>query len=126
MTSRVLIVEDDAGIREAIAAVLADAGIPSSQVANGLEALELLGRDASPPDLILLDIMMPVMDGWTFRAKQREDPRLASIPVVIFTAHASARDVAEKMGAAAFLKKPVDLEALLATVRRLGGGAATA
>ena len=117
---RVLIVEDDADVREAIVSAVEDQKIPCLQAANGLEALELLERETPPPDVILLDVMMPVMDGWGFRARQQATPRLASIPVVVLTAHASARETAEKMDAAGFLRKPVDLDLPIDTIRRLG------
>jgi CheY-like chemotaxis protein len=124
MSGRVLIVEDDPGIREALADVLADCDMTTLLAANGLEALKVLEREALP-DVILLDIMMPVMNGWDFRAKQRMTPRLASIPVIVLTANATAQDWAERMDAAAFLKKPVDLETLIDTIRRCGKPAAS-
>lgn len=72
--------------------------------------------------LILLDMMMPEMDGWQFRDAQLADPALRSIPVVVVTAHNDAADIADEIGAAAFLRKPVGFEALLTTIRRAADG----
>lgn len=114
----ILVVDDDAAIREALEAVLEDEGYQVRGVANGREALALLRADAGTPALILLDLMMPVMSGWAFRAEQQDDPALASIPVVILSAD---RDVAAKAAAlqvADSLAKPVNLTHLLTTVSR--------
>ena len=113
----VMIVEDDIDVRESLADVLEDSDYRPLGVANGKEALERLRATPGKPCLILLDIMMPVMDGWQFRAIQRSDPELAGIPVVVLTAHVDLKQ-ADALGAAACLKKPVRLDALLATVER--------
>ncbi len=113
----VLIVEDDEDVREAIVEVLRDSRIRAVGACNGREALDRL-RSGDKPCLILLDVMMPVMDGWEFRAAQSQDQSLCAIPVVVLTAHASAEETARVMRADGFLKKPVRLERLLATVRR--------
>jgi len=116
----VMIVEDDLDVRESIAEVLEDNEYRPLLAANGKEALERLRAGPERPCMILLDIMMPVMDGREFRALQREDPELGSIPVVVFTAHAELQE-ANELAAAAYLKKPVRLDALLATVERFCG-----
>src|SRR5262245_27261653 len=110
----VLIVEDDADLRDMMAQLLALEGYQTVAVGNGREALEYL-RSAGPPDLILLDLMMPVMDGWEFRRRQTADPALASVPVVILSALDPNR--ASDVPAAAFLKKPLDFDRLLQLVR---------
>jgi CheY-like chemotaxis protein len=109
----VLIVEDDAGLREMMAQLLSLAGFETHSVANGREALAYL-RSAAAPGVILLDLMMPVMDGWTFRREQRNDPKLADVPVIVLSAldHARRADV----GAIEFLKKPLDFDRLLQLV----------
>jgi CheY-like chemotaxis protein len=117
----VLIVDDDADIRDGLTDALEHHGYDAIHASNGAEALAKL-QAGIHPDVILLDIMMPVMDGWAFRAAQRHDPAIADIPVVILSAHALARGAAFEMGVAAFLNKPVRLEALLATLRRHLGG----
>jgi CheY-like chemotaxis protein len=71
------------------------------------------------PDAILLDVMMPEMDGTAFRAEQRKDLELADIPVILFSAYGSARHVAQELGVAAFVKKPLRLDDLLAVISRV-------
>ena len=81
---------------------------------NGREAVEMCAKDR--PDLILMDLMMPVMDGWAFRQIQREDPKLSHIPVLVLSADGGARERVQALGAVAFLRKPVQLDALLDAV----------
>src|SRR5690242_12282079 len=81
----VLVVDDDREIRSALAEVLEDSEYEVLQAANGLEALEHLGRCELPPFLILLDVMMPKMNGWEFRREQLTRPALAAIPVVVIS-----------------------------------------
>ena len=114
----VLVVDDDHDVREALREVLEDHGYQVLEAGNGHDALALLRREASPPCLILLDIMMPVMDGWEFRAAQREDPALAGIPVVVLSAHGQVQRPSDGVDPTAFLKKPVQLPPLLETVAR--------
>jgi CheY-like chemotaxis protein len=116
-TKSILVVEDDADIRDVLVEVLELEGYEIAVAGNGREALEHLRR-AKRPDLILLDLMMPVMDGWQFRAEQRQNPEWAGIPVVILTAHGSSHLKANSNGVAGFLKKHVELEDLLATVKQ--------
>ncbi|MEW5853055.1 MAG: response regulator [Myxococcota bacterium] len=113
-----LVVDDDRGIREALEAVLFDAGYRVACVADGVEALEWL-RSHPSPSLILLDLMMPRMDGWQFRAIQRADPALSGIPVVVITAGDFPRRRVEPMGVARYLTKPLDIEVLLQTIQEL-------
>lgn len=115
---RILIVEDDCDISDAIAACCEDRGYEVSVAANGEEALAKLRQSPTLPHLILLDLMMPVMDGWQFRAAQTADPALAAIPVVLLSAHVDVREVASQMGALDWLKKPVDLETLLTVLAK--------
>ncbi|HTO99460.1 MAG TPA: response regulator [Myxococcales bacterium] len=112
----VLVVEDDNDIREAIAEILEDGEYRALRAANGEIALEKLRGEASPPCLILLDMMMPVMDGREFRARQQEDESLRKIPVIVLSAHADAARTACQMQVAGYLKKPLDLPELLRTV----------
>jgi len=110
----VLIVEDDEDLREMMAQLLTLEGYQAAAVANGREALEYL-HDSEKPHVILLDLMMPVMDGWEFRRKQQADPSLAPVPVIVLSALDQAR--ASNLEADAFLKKPLDFDRLLALVR---------
>lgn len=116
---RVLIVDDDSDIRAAIAEILASEGFAVIEAADGLEGLRL-ARDERP-DLVLLDLMMPRMDGYEFRAAQQADARLASIPVVVISA--SVPEKVPAFSAVPCLHKPFDLSVLLATVDRCAAAA---
>ena len=111
---QVLLVEDDGSIRTTLADMLRDEGFRVTPVANGREALAHLRR-AAPPDAIVLDLMMPVMDGWEFRVEQKNDPALASIPVVAMSADVSAK--ARAIGADAYVRKPIDFADLIRSIR---------
>jgi CheY-like chemotaxis protein len=113
--SPVLIVEDDADLREMMAQLVMLEGFEVEAVANGKEALDYLKRGGKP-DLILLDLMMPVMDGWEFRRRQREDPQLASVPVIVLSALDPSR--AADVDGLEFLKKPLDFDRLVRLVRQ--------
>jgi len=116
---RILVVEDDTAIRQTIAELLEDEGFVVECAVNGADALARLGASAAPA-VILLDLTMPVMDGWTFRETQCRDPRYAAIPTVIVTAgHGGAARTNDDLAPAAVLPKPFDLDRLLATVHRL-------
>ena len=110
----VLIVEDDPDSRNMLAALLGLHGYRTVTAANGLEALEMARRER--PGVILLDLMMPVMDGQTFRQEQLNDATIAGIPVVVLSAHARAADLARELGATAHLLKPFDLNQLLGAI----------
>ena len=113
---KLLIVEDDQDIREALDGLLRMEGYDVMGCSNGLEALQHLRRGPHP-DVILLDLMMPVMDGWQFRIEQKRDPSLAAIPVVALSADATPKAAA--IDAEAYLKKPVDYETLVETIERM-------
>ncbi len=110
----VMVVEDDALIREMVMQLLAGEGFDAVGASNGEEALRRLRQDRLMPSLILLDLMMPVMNGWQFRAQQLEDPALAGIPVVVMSATDDPG-----LPAAARLGKPFRIEALLDTISRI-------
>jgi CheY-like chemotaxis protein len=117
MSSVVLLVEDDLALREVMVEALQMEGIVTSFAANGAEAMSYL-RCSPPPKLILLDLMMPVMDGAQFRVAQRADPSFCGIPVVLLSADRELADKAWALQVDAWLRKPVDLEELMETVRR--------
>jgi len=108
----IVLVEDDEGIRETMAALLEDEGYAVVQAANGEEGLDRL-RAAADPCLVLLDLWMPVMNGWQMLAEMQADEQLRRVPVVVISA---AGDMAPPTGAVAFLRKPIRLEVLLASV----------
>jgi DNA-binding response OmpR family regulator len=107
----VLVVEDEPDIREAVVEVLAEAGYDAVGATDGRDGLEKL--HACHPALVLLDLMMPGMDGWAFRAAQRGDPEVSRIPVIIV----SALGRVAGLDAAGFIEKPFELEQLLTAVR---------
>ena len=112
----VFVVEDDPDTREMIGRFLELEGFTVIFAANGKQALERLGAGASA-SVILLDLMMPVMDGWEFRRQQIRQARLAQIPVIVVSA--AGRERIEQLHADHYLTKPLDLEELLQTVTRL-------
>jgi CheY-like chemotaxis protein len=113
----ILVVDDDLDIRDTLADVLRDAGYRIALAGDGLEALAYL-RTHEPPDLILLDWMMPRCDGASFRAAQISEPALAAIPVVLLTADAHVTRAGHPSNAGGFLRKPVQLAELLRMVER--------
>jgi CheY-like chemotaxis protein len=117
MSHRVLVVDDDADVRETLTEVLEEHGHQVFCAVNGFDALEQLRRSPHPPCVILLDLMMPVMDGRAFRVEQLKDPALSPIPVVVISAFLDATEATLEMQPAAYLKKPVSLKALVTLVR---------
>ena len=114
--SRVLVVEDDVACREALVSSLSAEGFAVSEACDGIEALSSLGKP-SLPDVILLDLRLPQIDGWTFLERMREHPRLAHIPVVALSG--SAFGAASADAFQAFLPKPFDLLELKETLERV-------
>lgn len=119
MKPYILIVEDDFAIREILTQVLEEHGYDVQGAANGQEALVFLQRHA-PPQLILLDLMMPVMDGYAFRTAQQADAALASIPVVVLSADKES-EIDPALEADGQLEKPVRLATLVEVVERFCG-----
>ena len=111
VVEKILVVEDDELLREALAIWLEGEGYAPVEAANGAAALHQL-RSSERFCLILLDLFMPVMDGWAFRAEQLRDRDIASIPVIVISADASMDGKAATLGAVAFLAKPVDFDKL--------------
>lgn len=115
---QVLVVEDDQDVRDAVGETLEDAGYAVSTAGNGALALDTLESSKGLPDLILLDLMMPVMDGERFLEHFKNEPRYQEVPVVLLTADSNARHLAGKLGVHGALTKPVQLDELLSTVER--------
>ncbi|HTP49236.1 MAG TPA: response regulator [Anaeromyxobacteraceae bacterium] len=107
---RVLVVDDDRDIRELLVELLEGEGYQVSSAENGEQAL--LKARLHHPNLILLDLMMPVMSGWRFRAEQAREPSIAGVPVVVISAYANDLDVE------AFIPKPFPIEDVLEAVHR--------
>jgi CheY-like chemotaxis protein len=118
--ARILLVEDDAGIRDSVAECLELEGYAVSAVSNGSDAIAWLSREA-PPDLLIVDLVMPVMGGSELLARVRADPRLAEVRALLMTA---AMPSASMPAADATLPKPFELDALLDVVGRLSGAKA--
>jgi CheY-like chemotaxis protein len=114
----ILVIEDDAMTRQSLGMILGPAGYATCEAADGQEALLLLQRGPRP-DLIVLDLLMPGMDGWHFRREQLRVPALAAIPVVVCSGTGDADLHAAALGAAGFLDKPIDADQLLEMVARV-------
>jgi CheY-like chemotaxis protein len=108
------VVEDDAAVREGIVLLLERRGYLVIAACDGSEGLRLARSNS--PEVITLDLEMPVMDGWSFRRLQQGDPALADIPVIVVTACGAKSDI----DAAAFFSKPCDFEALATSVAKHG------
>jgi CheY-like chemotaxis protein len=116
----VLVVDDDDGIREGLSEMLEDAGFATVGARHGLEALTLLGTMSAPPTFILLDLMMPIMDGWAFCNSREKSRALSEIPVIVI----SATDIADwnrPPGVDAFLPKPIDVDRFAWLADRMAG-----
>jgi CheY-like chemotaxis protein len=114
-TRSILVVEDDHDVRGAVAALLEGEGYSVVEASHGEEALRHL-RSSAPFCLILLDLYMPVMNGWRFRDEQLRDPTLAAIPVIVVSADAGTLDKAAALGAVEGMVKPIRFERLLELV----------
>lgn len=113
----VLVIDDDRLLQELLVGALADEGYVVRSAGNGREALQVLERWR--PDVILLDLMMPVMDGWAFRARQLELDACADVPVIVLSAGSNLRHGVDTLRASVILPKPFDLDVLLGVVARL-------
>lgn len=110
----ILVVEDDLQALEALADLLESSGYEVERAQNGREALDVLGSSNARPCLILLDLSMPVMDGWEFLRSQRARPAIASIPVIVITALVSGVPA----GAKGLVTKPINVNRLLSLLKR--------
>ena len=115
----VLVVDDNPDLREALTFVLEAEGYTVTAASDGREALERLKGELLPR-VILLDLAMPNMDGRAFRQHQLEDPRLARIPVVVCSGERGGRDAALVLGANGYIAKPMDVDAVLRALERVG------
>jgi two-component system response regulator MprA len=121
----ILLVEDDCDVREALTELLECEGYEIHAAVDGWEALQYL-QAGGRPGLILLDLMMPRMDGVEFRAVQRRNPAFAAVPVVLLSADAHMREKAVSLDAAGAVGKPIDLGELLGVIGRFSDHAAPA
>jgi len=116
----VLVVDDDDAIREALCNLLDDAGFATVGARHGLEALKVLAASAVIPTFILLDLMMPVMDGWAFCNSRRKSRALRQIPVIALSA-AEISESNRPTGVDAFLAKPIDVDRFAWLAARMAG-----
>lgn len=117
---RILIIDDDPGIRESLTLIIKTMGYPAVSIDNGLEALSLLSQQKF--DLVVLDVMMPAMDGWEVLKFIRDDPTLQSTRVMLLTAKSTEKDrlIGKKiLKADEYISKPFDLEEFKDTIRRM-------
>jgi CheY-like chemotaxis protein len=112
-----MIVEDDADVRETMAQVLESEGHRVTTARDGTDALEAFARGERPA-LIVLDLMMPGMNGWDLRAALRRDPELASVPVIVVSAIPPGSGRLGELDAVEILHKPFELDTLLGAVER--------
>lgn len=116
----VLVVEDDDLIRESVVEYLQDHGFDTMMAADGREALEMLRAVGRKPCVVLLDLMMPIMDGRQFREEQLRDPEISQIPVVVVSASRDVGSLVEGLGIERVFKKPMKLAELLVVVEEHG------
>jgi CheY-like chemotaxis protein len=117
MSFRILLVEDDFDVREALAETLREEGYLLDCACDGEEALAYL-KSGGSPGLILLDLMMPRMNGTEFRLAQKADPRFRHLPVVLLSADGRMDEKARQLQADGAVRKPIDLTELLRTIQR--------
>ena len=119
MSTSVLIVDDNDLNRELLSDALRLAGYATAEAGDGREALDYLHSHADRPGAILLDLLMPVMDGWEFLRRRRRDPQLAEVPVLVFTAADGFNaDTMQALGATDVLRKPAQPRDVVAAVQR--------
>lgn len=114
----VMLVEDDDETREALATILEEASYRVISAANGADAWRLLQSHAGPCDIILLDLMMPVMNGWDFRRKQKDSADFSSIPVLLMSAGGNIASSCADLGTSDYIAKPVEVAELLDKIQR--------
>jgi CheY-like chemotaxis protein len=123
-SGEILIVDDDSDVRSALSEMLEEEGFSVTGAPNGREALARLRSGRVHPAVILLDLMMPGMDGWDFRHEQLRDPRLATVPVVVVSASGFSREsIRTQFRPAAYVEKPIERAALLSAIREVVGSA---
>jgi CheY-like chemotaxis protein len=116
----ILIVDDDNDVRSALSELLEEEGFAVEGAHNGREALARLRAGGAHPAVILLDLMMPGMDGWDFRSEQMRDPKLAAVPVVIVSASGfSLESIRTQFRPAAYVEKPIERKTLLDVIREV-------
>lgn len=119
MNKEILLIEDDENIANILQELLGHEGYQVKHALNGKIALDYLHSVSALPALIFLDLMMPVMDGFQFRAIQTQDSKIANIPVVIITANGNIEEIKDKIKAYEYLQKPFDFDMLLKLIKSI-------
>ena len=117
----IYVVEDDPDVRETLCEVLRDEGYEPAAFAEGPAALQAMSQATHLPKLVLLDLMMPTMDGWAFRDWQRKSARLRTVPTVILSADGNIAESSASLEVQGYLRKPIHIDTLLALVERFCG-----
>lgn len=115
---QVLVIEDDRSISEALSELLQSEGYTVQTAFNGQEGLDILQNSITLPCVILLDLMMPVKDGFQFRNEQLQNPKISGVPVVVMSADGHVQEKKARIGALDYIRKPVDVETYLKVVSR--------
>lgn len=118
MGRKIMIVEDDRDIRRNVSRLLSSEGYAVEVAGDGQEALTLLQSTSEMPCVIILDLMMPIMDGFQFREQQAKLPSISQIPVIIMTADGHIDEKKIRTGANLALKKPTDIDTILNAVHQ--------
>lgn len=118
MSRKLLVVEDDRDIRKSMERLLQSEGYAVEMAENGLEALNLLQNGSALPQLIILDLMMPQMDGFQFREEQAKNAKISHIPVIVMTADGHIDEKKVRANAVAALRKPADIDVILNTIKK--------
>jgi CheY-like chemotaxis protein len=114
----ILVVDDDDDFRETLAEVLSEAGYPVQQAENGEVALARAGEEQ--PGIVLLDLKMPVLDGWGVMERMRQDPKTAAVPILILSAYGFEWE-SELLGAQGYIPKSVGMDEILERIRKSAG-----
>ena len=114
----ILVIEDDSAVREMLVQTLEEEGFVAVSAADGMEALRYLQTSSRLPCVILLDLMMPRMNGWQFREIQQSHPAIGSIPVVVLSARPDVRAHHTAITVDGYLPKPVNFDLLMKFIRR--------
>lgn len=114
----ILVIEDDQFIRELMREILESEGYNVATALNGQDALDQLKKTQELPFLIMLDLMMPIKDGFTFRKEQQSDPRLRNIPVIVLSADRQMTTRQNELQATDYIKKPASIDDIVNAVRK--------
>ncbi len=117
MAKKILVIEDDTAIRELLVELLNSEGYEVLSAVHGQEGIDFL-KNGSLPDVILMDLMMPVMDGYAFRTEQLKNSKWSTIPTIVMSAEAQAREKLKPYHVNDFLSKPVELDTILSTIAK--------